>query len=111
MSSVAVTELDRTRSPNSELGIPVAQGSIFPEPERPGSVPAPFDPEEVVTSSQCREVLGDWECDCPPGSKNPTFKLHFDDGIATGEGRHWDYTDCDGNTWKIFEDGTMIPAR
>jgi hypothetical protein len=91
----------------------VSSGCRIPIPERRGAVPAPFDPEETVTSPDGGwrfDPGGDWDRPCPPGSRRDHEKLHFDDGISTGEGRHWDYTDCDGNTWKIWPDGTMTPA-
>ena len=77
-----------------------------------GDQPAPFDPEDVITAPG-----SPWRCDsedeceapCPPDSKRDHQKLHRDPG-RFGEPPHWDWTDCNGDTWKIYLDGTMGPG-
>jgi RHS repeat-associated protein len=91
-----------------------AISSKMPNIPRPGEVPATIDPLEVITAPGsgwgpgCNAALTDCEKRCPNGN---TETLHFDPGIIYNEGPHWDYKDCDGNTWKIWPNGTMTPAR
>jgi len=77
-----------------------------------GDRPAPFNPEDVTTAPgtpwNC-DAAGNCDAPCPPGSKRPFETLHWDPGYY-GEPPHWDYTDCDGKTWKIYLDGTMGPG-
>jgi Flp pilus assembly pilin Flp len=89
-----------------------ATASRLPHIPAYGDRPAPFDPEDVITTPgtpwRCQDG-GDCEAPCPPGSKRDHEKLHWDPG-SRGEPPHWDYTDCNGDTWKIYLDGTMGPA-
>jgi hypothetical protein len=79
-----------------------------------GKTPSQWADELTDPSEGWRSVSGDpdtWERDCPPGSKRTYEKVHRDDGIKYNEGLHFDYTDCDGNTWKDYPDGRRSPAR
>jgi hypothetical protein len=86
------------------------KGGPLPHIPPLGDRPAPFDPEDEVTKRG-----SEWKCDeneeceapCPDGGHQ---KLRRDPGLY-GEPPHWDWTDCEGNTWKIYRDGTMKPAR
>jgi RHS repeat-associated protein len=94
-----------------------AISSKMPNPPRPGQVPAPFLPLDAITAPgtpwKCGELGPDdlpVECEapCPNGR---TQKLHYDPGTTNGKGAHWDYTDCNGDTWYIWPNGTMTPAN
>jgi hypothetical protein len=89
-----------------------AISSKMPYKPRPGAVPWPFDPDDVRTDPNsgwgCNGDLTECTKRCPNGN---TSYLHYDPGTKYGEGPHWDYKDCDGKTWKIWPDGTMIPAN
>jgi len=93
-----------------------ASSSRLPHIPPLGNQPAPFNPWDVITAPgtpwKCTDDNDDLECEapCPPGSKRDYRKLHWDDGRKTGEPPHWDYTDCNGDTWKIYLDGTMGPG-
>ncbi len=84
----------------------------MPYTPRPGSVPSPFDPDDVRTDPNsgwgCNGDLTECTQRCPNGN---TSYLHYDPGTKYGEGPHWDYKDCDGKTWKIWPDRTMTPAN
>ncbi len=85
---------------------PVSRNSSFPK--------APFDPLKEITDPQKGWQWNDNEqkcwTDCPEGSKRSTTTVHQDDGVKCGEGQHWDYVDCNGDSWKIWPDGTMTPG-
>ena len=96
-----------------------AISSKMPYKPRPGAVPSPlgYPSLESLTAPggppwHCGELGPD---DLPdecwaPCANGKTEKLHYDPGTTNGKGAHWDYTDCNGDTWYIWPDGTMTPA-
>jgi RHS repeat-associated protein len=84
--------------------------SIF---TKPGSELSPLQPLESLTDPNAGWIAdagGDWWRPCPPGSARPFEKLHFDPGINQNKGEHWDHTDCNGHTWRIWPDGSRTRA-
>jgi RHS repeat-associated protein len=80
----------------------------------PGKTPSQWQDDITDPKKGWRTVEGDpttWERDCPPGSPRTFETVHYDEGIKYGEGVHYDYTDCQGKTWKDYPDGTRNPAR
>jgi RHS repeat-associated protein len=79
-----------------------------------GKTPSEWEDEVTDPTKKWRAVKGEpdtWERDCPPGSPRRWEKVHRDEGIKYNEGLHWDYTDCEGKTWKDWPDGRRTPAR
>ena len=99
------------------FGRAVLIGILFPTSTSASDVcPPTLNPMEEITKngSIWRQVGSpanlDWEADCPPGSKRHYQHLHYDPDHFT-KGSHWDYTDCNGYSWTVYPNGTVVPAK
>jgi RHS repeat-associated protein len=83
-------------------------------PKNPNTTPAYPVPPIPANPADPPAPGWDWKGQQPPGSKGNWVgpngdKLNPDLGHGPGVPPHWDWTDPDGNPWRVFPDGKVEP--